>query len=221
MDDYSQLVTEAQQHENPQQRSQAFNQLIHRFQQLAYRHAFGIIRDAPLAEDAVQESFVTVFKQLDHLRDPSAFPGWLRAIVRTHALRLLRHQAQVSESLDGMTLEIPIEADLPEQWFEERELQRRLNEAINRLPEHERVVTERFYLQSQSLNEIAESLSLPVTTVKKRLQYARQHLRGLVFDFSMLILLIITTGALVVMLGQPMRVSALQPQYAPIPVLIR
>jgi hypothetical protein len=50
--------------------------------------------------------------------------------------------------------------------------------AIQALPEREQIVTKLFYLNGYSQKEIAKLLQIPVTTVKKRLQYARQHLRG-------------------------------------------
>ena len=55
---------------------------------------------------------------------------------------------------------------------------------VEALPEHERAVTEGFYIQGESQKELAERLHIPVTTVKKRLQYAREHLRLLVGDVN-------------------------------------
>jgi len=48
---------------------------------------------------------------------------------------------------------------------------------VRALPDHEREVTELFYITGYSQQEIAEQLAVPLTTVKKRLQYAREHLR--------------------------------------------
>jgi len=56
-------------------------------------------------------------------------------------------------------------------------LAEQVTRAVRSLPEHERVVTELFYIGDYSQQEIAEQLAVPLTTVKKRLQYAREHLR--------------------------------------------
>ncbi|MEO8394128.1 MAG: sigma-70 family RNA polymerase sigma factor, partial [Chloroflexota bacterium] len=56
-------------------------------------------------------------------------------------------------------------------------LKEQVNRAVRALPDHEREVTELFYITGYSQQEIAEQLALPLTTVKKRLQYAREHLR--------------------------------------------
>ena len=51
--------------------------------------------------------------------------------------------------------------------------------AVQALPENEQIVTKLFYLNGYSQKEIARLLELPLTTVKKRLQYARRNLRGI------------------------------------------
>ncbi len=70
----------------------------------------------------------------------------------------------------------PLEAD-PARSAEDRERRDQLWGAVKRLPTHEREVTELFYVHGYSLDEIARGLELPLTTVKKRLQYAREHIR--------------------------------------------
>ena len=49
--------------------------------------------------------------------------------------------------------------------------------AIRLLPDHERTVTTLFYINGYSQQEIAAFLEVPITTVQKRMQYARQHLK--------------------------------------------
>src|SRR5947207_14587090 len=70
----------------------AFAELTRRYQNLAFGCALSLLGDFHLAEDVTQEAFVTAYFNLDQLRDGDAFPGWLRRIVRSRALRLLRQQ---------------------------------------------------------------------------------------------------------------------------------
>lgn len=70
----------------------------------------------------------------------------------------------------------PQDAD-PARAAEDRERRDHLWRAVKRLPAHEREVTELFYMYGYSLDEIAHGLELPLTTIKKRLQYAREHIR--------------------------------------------
>lgn len=67
-----------------------------------------------------------------------------------------------------------------EDAYEQQDLQQRVLAAVRALPAHERAVTEGFYLQGESTQELAERLEIPLPTVRKRLQYAREHLRALV-----------------------------------------
>jgi predicted DNA-binding protein (UPF0251 family) len=68
-------------------------------------------------------------------------------------------------------------SDDPARVHETAEREEKVRDAVSALPDHERSVTELFYLRGYSQQEIAETLDLPLTTVKKRLQYARERLK--------------------------------------------
>lgn len=160
------------------QRQLAFGELVNRFYDAAFRWALGIIGDAHLAQDAAQEAFVSAFQNLEQLRQPAAFSGWLRQIVLTQAHRLVRGKQLPTHSFET-TRDIPARDPGPAAILEEAELKERVMAAIQALPENEQIVTRLFYLNGYSQNEIARLLELPLTTVKKRLQYARRNLRGI------------------------------------------
>jgi RNA polymerase sigma factor (sigma-70 family) len=157
------------------ERDEALSELMQRFEQTAYRWAFEILSDSHLAQDAVQEAFISAYEHLDQLKDPAAFPGWFKRIVLTQCNRLTRRKALSSETLDDTADSAHPD---PSEEFEERESKERIERALFKLPERERTVTEMFYLSEYTQREIAEQLAVPVTTVKKRLQYARERLRG-------------------------------------------
>lgn len=173
MQDYEALVRQAQQNE-PEAREEAFEALIEQFQPRAQAWATHALGDAHAAQDAVQEAFLTAYQKLDDLRDPAAFPGWLKRIVLTQVHRETRRYAPALLPLEDETAQ---PHDDPADYAEAREMEAQVGEAVRALPEHERVVTELFYITGYSQQEIAERLALPLTTVKKRLQYAREHLR--------------------------------------------
>lgn len=54
---------------------EAFDQLVIRFQDMAYASAYAITGDSELAQDAAQEAFLDAYQNLAHLREPAAFPG--------------------------------------------------------------------------------------------------------------------------------------------------
>ncbi len=157
------------------ERDEALSKLIQQFEATAYRWAFEILQDSHSAQDAVQEAFITAYEHLDQLKDPAAFPAWFKRIVMTQCNRLIRRKHFALDALDENAGDAQPD---PAEEVEERESKTRIEQALLRLPERERTVTELFYLAEYSQHEIAERLAIPVTTVKKRLQYARKRLKG-------------------------------------------
>ncbi|GEM_PF-749498 len=168
------------------ERQSAFNALVDAFSDQAARWAAARIgryvdaataRDA--ADDVAQDALIAAYEHLDQLRDAAAFPAWLRQVVTSQAYRWLREKY--------FTRRAPLHDDLPAHeddhggdpagTVEQIELAAEVRRALTHLTEGERAVTELYYLRGYSTQEIAERLALPLTTVKKRLQYGRDHLR--------------------------------------------
>ena len=154
----------------------AFDQLVHRFQDSAVAYAFSTLDDLHQAEDAAQEAFIEAFHCLDSLREPLAFPGWLRRIVFKQCDRITRKKQGEMVPLEAVREE-PSPHSGPALLLEEKETARQVRVAITVLPERERTVTLLFYFGQHSHAEIASFLEVPVSTVKKRLFTARKRLK--------------------------------------------
>ncbi len=96
MDDLPWLVSAAQRGD-----LDAFAALVGRYQDLAFATAYARLGDVHLAQDAAQEAFLQVHRDLPMLREPSAFPSWLRRIVAKHADRLVRGKRVRTVALDA------------------------------------------------------------------------------------------------------------------------
>jgi RNA polymerase sigma-70 factor, ECF subfamily len=179
---YMDLVRLAQS-DNSIEKNDAFNQLMQDFQGMAYSVAYSKLSDSQLAEDVTQEAFLTAYKRIQQLKDNTAFPAWLKRIVMTHADRINRRQHPVIEPIETQ-YELASSHPSPEALLEETELRDRVQIAISALPEKERDVTHDYYIKGESQREISEKLNIPLPTVKKRLQYAREHLRGMIIGFN-------------------------------------
>jgi RNA polymerase sigma factor (sigma-70 family) len=177
MSDYAPLVMQAQMGD-AQQRQSAFNELVALFQKMAFYQAYRTLGDAHAAEDVAQEAFLTAYLHLHQLSEPLGFPTWLRRIVMTQCDRVTRRKSMEWGVWDDEN--IALADDGFEQEYELHDLQQRVLAAVRALPDHERAVTEGFYLQGESTQELADRLQIPLTTVKKRLQYAREHIRTIV-----------------------------------------
>lgn len=160
------------------ERHAAFDELVRLFQDMAFACAYGALcGDFHLAEDAAQNAFVTAWRKLSQLREPAAFPGWLRRVVLTECSRATRGARLQTVPLDADAAVASTEGN-PESIAEARELSASVRDALRLLPRGERIVATLFYFDSRSHTEIAEFLQVPRTTVAKRLHTARARLRG-------------------------------------------
>lgn len=165
------------------ERNAAFDHLARDFEGMVYSVAYSRLSDTQLAEDAAQEAFLTAYKRITQLNDVGAFPAWLKRIALTHTDRLIRRQGPPTESVDQQE-HLASTAPTPEAELETSELRQRVRVAVAALPESAREVTRDYYLRGESQREISERLDIPLATVKKRLQYAREQLRNLFSGFS-------------------------------------
>lgn len=165
------LVADAQQGDD-----EAFGRLVEHYQDVAYYTAYRYLGHPQQAQDAAQEAFIDAYHCLPSLREPRAFPAWFRRIVFKHSHRILRRRSPELIP-DGEENELTADADGPEGALEQMQRQQRVRTAVRSLPPLYRQVTVLFYLQGLSYAEIVERLDLPLSTVKKRLYTARQHLK--------------------------------------------
>ena len=159
-------------------RQQAFAELVETFYEPAYQWAYTRLHDAYLAQDAVQEAFVIAYQRLHQLQEAKAFAGWFKQIVLSQTYRLLRDTRPLTHAVNLSQNMATLEPG-PVALVENDELKEKVMTAVQALPEKEQIVTRMFYLNGYSQKEIARLLELPLTTVKKRLQYARRNLRGI------------------------------------------
>jgi RNA polymerase sigma factor (sigma-70 family) len=154
----------------------AFAALVRRHQSMALAYAFALLRDLSLAQDACQEAFVGAYFALDQLDEPAAFPGWLRAVVRTHSLRLVRGRRLETAPFDAAD-GLADDGETPEEGAERAEVRAHVLKAVGALPPRLREVLLLHYVRGHSHREVAGFLGVPLTTVNNRLHAARRALR--------------------------------------------
>ncbi len=162
--------------------SEAFEEIVRRFQDMARGYAFSILGDFNIAEDVAQEAFLDLHRQLPNLRNPEAFSSWFRRIVFKHCDRITRGKRLHTIPMEVATVTMAGEVADSEKIIEDREIQGKVHETIQDLPENERIVTMLFYINGYSQKEIGEFLEVPVTTIKKRLYNARKRLKRRMVD---------------------------------------
>ena len=150
--------------------SDAFEEVVRRFQDMAVGYAYATLGDWQEAEDAAQEAFIAAWVGLVNLRDAAAFPGWFRRIVYTQAYRRLRVKAPLLVSLDQVG-EIALDET------EQKRVNDEVAAALEALPEAQRTVVLLHYMNDFRQREIASFLEIPLGTVKSRLYHARKTMK--------------------------------------------
>ncbi|GAB1422730.1 hypothetical protein MASR2M15_29690 [Anaerolineales bacterium] len=140
--------------------------LIRAFEPMANSLAYAYLNDQHLAEEAAQEAFITVYKRIDQLQEPQAFPAWFKRIVITHCDRLIRGKRVILEDID-VRYDLKNATPGPEETLVEKQLNQNLHVAIDRLPEHERDITDLFYMQGHSQKKSLITCIYPSTQSRK------------------------------------------------------
>jgi RNA polymerase sigma-70 factor (ECF subfamily) len=166
----------------------AFDQLVRRYEQKVFQHAYRLTHNTEDAADVAAEAFLRMYTALKRFRGEAQLSTWLYRIVQNvyydFHKREQRHQhlpLEISSDEDEEPMELPIpdESFDMDEYLLEQERQRVLREAIDKLPDYQRVVTILFHVEQLSYEEIAAATGLPLGTIKSRLNRARATLREL------------------------------------------
>src|SRR2546430_7087478 len=161
---------------------QALAELYDRFGRVAYGLALRVLRDEALAEDAVQEGFLTAWRRADTFMPERAKAStWLLTLVHRRAVDLVRREnrrrAEPIEKAGDRPGDGPAD-DLV--WLRyERE---RVQAALRQLPDQQREALELAYYGGFTQSELAERLGQPIGTIKSRMFTGLARLRGLLAD---------------------------------------
>jgi RNA polymerase sigma factor (sigma-70 family) len=146
----------------------AFECLVAIFNPQLVKFASNLSGNHALAEDAVQDVWISISKKLSKLEDPRAFKSWIFRALRWRVLDLIKAKSYQFETIKESNLSVELD---------ESEIERQqLRKMIDKLPDRDRSVIYLFYLAEMPLAEISLVLEIPVGTVKSRLNRARASL---------------------------------------------
>jgi RNA polymerase sigma factor (sigma-70 family) len=161
----------------------ALAELYDRVGRVAYGLAFRVLRDERLAEDAVQEAFLGVWRTAAGFRAERAKAStWILTIVHRRAVDLVRREERRrTEPLDDVTRDAATSESAEDAaWLGfERE---RVQGALRELPDGQREAIELAYYGGYSQSELAERLGVPLGTIKSRMFAGLARLRELLDD---------------------------------------
>ena len=153
---------------------EAFAGLVHQVSGPLYAVAQRILRDADLAEDALQDALVTAWRKLPHLREPDRFEAWIHRILVHACYAEARRSRRWTTAIRVLPVDGPVGPD-EQLSVADRDL---LERAFRRLPLDQRAVFVYHHYVGLPLVEIAEMLGIPAGTARSRLHYATRALRS-------------------------------------------
>jgi RNA polymerase sigma-70 factor (ECF subfamily) len=159
----------------------AYDYLVSKYMRRAVSIAWGIVRNGHDAEDLAQEAFVKAYESIGRFRSGQPFGPWLYRIVTNLALDVVKHRRRVqkeplSEALEGSR------ADHADLRASSGELAARIDQAIESLPDMQRIVARLFLVEQFSHSEIAAMTSLNEGTIRSHLSLARHKLQDRLGD---------------------------------------
>lgn len=168
----------------------AFDELVNRYQKTAIAVSFRLLNKTDDAMEVVQESFLKAYKSLDSLQKPEAFAGWLMRIVSNLSLnyrrgRKTRQTVAIDDAMDTTS-----DRDLmaggdsvdPQRVAQGHELGERLNQALEQLPEKQKLAILLFTIEQMPQKQVAQTLECSVEAVKWHVFQGRKRLKELLKD---------------------------------------
>lgn len=165
----------------------SFEELIEKYQLMAYNIAYKLLNNQEDAKDVTQEALIKVFKSISKFRGDSNFSTWIYRVVYNTTIDYIRKQKNNNNTLsidkeiegkDGSFKgDIVDDTNIPEKVYEEKEKKDMVHKALNSLPENYRTVLILRDIHYFSYDEISEITKLPVGTVKSRINRGRQKLK--------------------------------------------
>jgi len=164
-----------------------FNEVYERFRLPVWRLARRLTRNDEEALDTTQEIFLRVWRGLPGFRGEAKISTWVFQIawnyLRAYRRRMGRQLQIISEATEGTQEAVATAPDPradPERRTASSEILDRVEVALHQLPEHYRVVVWLRDGEDLTYQEIADTLDLPIGTVRSRLARARENLRRVV-----------------------------------------
>ena len=167
-----------------------YNYLYEKTWKNKYYVALKYMKNDEDAADVLQDAYMRAFQNLSMLNDPTKFEGWLGMIVANTAKNKLRAKNPVlfsemdqdngeGDIVEFQDLLVEERADFnPEERYSKVETAELVNELLGSLPEDQKICMIMFYLEGQSLEEIATALECSKNTVASRLNYGRKKIKA-------------------------------------------
>ena len=168
----------------------SFESLILGCQNKAYNIALRYLRNEDDALDALQESFIKIFRHLNSFKEDSRFDTWVYRIVVNTCNDMLRKNSnqKITDSIfktedeKETVIEIPDSTGSPEEVYDKKEKSEHLKHCLEKLNHDQKEIIILRDIHGFSYDEISEILECSVGTVKSRINRSRLRLREILME---------------------------------------
>ncbi|MBI4801671.1 MAG: sigma-70 family RNA polymerase sigma factor [Elusimicrobia bacterium] len=155
-----------------------FGELVLKHQDFIFNMVKGFVRFEEDARDITQEVFLKAYENIDKFRGDSKFSSWLYRIAYNHSINWSERKAGRETQLDDSFAEtISEEPSTADEMFDRELVLSRIKEIIEELPVKYKIVLKLYYFKEKSYQEIADTLGIPINTVKIQLLRAKEQVR--------------------------------------------
>jgi len=153
----------------------AFNRLVLKWEKKVYNIAVRMLQNREEAAEATQEIFLLAFKNIRRFRKDARFSTWLYRIALNHCITQTRHRPPgIHLSIDDTNTDVSTIKQMRVAETQAGQLLRseqksKVLEAVMHLQPDQQAVIELKFFQEMTFDEIADILSIPISTIKSRL----------------------------------------------------
>lgn len=159
----------------------AQNNIYKKYCDAMFHVSLRLVKSESLACDVLQDSFVSVFKNMHQFQGKSSLGAWIKRIVINNSLQLISKESVFTDLTEGDFLE-------EDALYDETQIEELLDaikDAMQELPNGTRTIFSLFYFEGYDLKEIAGICKITSSTVKTQLHYGRKLIRKKVSKMEM------------------------------------
>ena len=155
-----------------------FGELVLKHQDFIFNVVKNYVRFEEEARDITQDVFLKAYENIEKFRGDSKFSSWLYRIAYNLSINWSeRKQGRETQLDDDFAETIPEPPSVTDELFDKELVISRITEVIEELPLKYKVVIKLYYFEEKSYQEIADTLDIPMNTVKVQILRAREMLR--------------------------------------------
>lgn len=167
----------------------AFTELYHETCSSLYQYAFYFLKDTQLAQDALQEVYISVYKNIDSLKTNRLLIPWMKQITYHVCCDFARKNTSIARHENSASLEAFADslADTSDdfQRVYDEDLYQLLQKSLSELPHAVKMAFLLRYVNGLKLEEVADFLECSLSSVKRYINTAKKHLQKKILQYHL------------------------------------